>query len=87
MGAIITSHTGSFTIDLNGVSVDRSKARIKNEDIRSVVADTDGVTVEIIFTSGEIQAFPYQAIESIDGDTDISTQAILYDKMEAIIFS
>jgi hypothetical protein len=86
MGAIITSHVGSFTIDLNGISADRIKARIKTEDIRSVVADTDGATVEIIFSSGEIQAFPYQAIESIDGDTSITSQAILYDKMEVIIF-
>jgi hypothetical protein len=86
MGAIITSHVGSFTIDLNGVSADRKKARIKTVDVRSVVADTDNISVEIVFTSGEIQRFPYQAIESIDGDTNISTQDILYDKMETIIF-
>jgi hypothetical protein len=87
MGIVVTSHTGgSFTIDLNGLSADRTKARIKTEDIRSVVADTDGATVEIVFTNGEIQAFPYQAVDEIDGDTNISTQAILYDAMEFIIF-
>jgi hypothetical protein len=86
MGAIITSQVGSFTIDLNGISADRNKARIKTEDIRSVVSDSDNVSVEVVFTSGEIQRFPFQAIESIDGDTDISSQAILYDKIESIVF-
>jgi hypothetical protein len=86
MGIVVTSHVGSFTIDLGGLSADRKKARIKTEDIRSVVADADNACVEIIFTSGEIQVFSYAVVDEIDGDTSITSQDILYDKMEAIIF-
>ena len=86
MGIVITSHSDSFTIDLNGVSTDRKKARIKLTDVRSLVADTDNTTVEVVFSSGEIYSFPFQAIAEIDGDTAISSQEVLYNKMEAIIF-
>ena len=86
MGIVITSHTNSFTIDLGGLSADRKKARISYADIRSLAADTDDATVEVIFSSGEIYKFPFQAITSIDGDTDFDTQDKLYNKLEAIIF-
>jgi hypothetical protein len=86
MGIVITSHTDSFTIDLGGLSAERKKARIHFTDIRSLVADTDNATVEIVFSSGEIYSFPFVVVDEIDGDTNISTQDILYDKMEAIIF-
>jgi hypothetical protein len=59
MGMIITSDTSSFTVDLNGLSADRKKARIKICQVRSVVSDTDDISVEIVFTNGEIQVFPY----------------------------
>ena len=87
MGLVITSHTNSITIDLGGLSTDRKKARIKKSEIRSIVSDTDNMTVEIVFTNGEIQSFPFVVVDEIDGDTSITTQDILYDKMEAIIFT
>ena len=85
-GAVITFHADSFTIELNDLSNERKKARIKLLDIRSLVAGKDDATVEIVFSNGEIQAFPYQAVDDIDGDTNITSQAILYDKLEAKIF-
>ena len=87
MGIKITSHANSLTVDLRGLSQDRKKARIKFSDIRSLVADTDDATVEMVFSSGEIYSFPFVVVDEIDGDTDISSQNILYDKMEDIIFT
>ena len=87
MGMVINFHVDSFTVDLNGLSADRKRARIKFVDIRSLTELTDNVTVEIVFTNGEIQGFPYSAVTSIDGDTNISSQDILYNKMEAKLFS
>ena len=87
MGIKVTSHIDSITVDLGGLSADRKKARIKFSDIRSLVADTDNATVELVFSSGEIYSFPFLVVDSIDGDTDISSQDILYDKMETIIFA
>ena len=88
MGIVITTSTDglSFSIDLGGLSSDRKKARIKVGDIRSVTQSTDNATVEIVFSNGEIQGFPYTIVDEIDGDTNITTQDILFDKMEAIIF-
>lgn len=88
MGIVITSDLpkGYFEIDLGGVSADRKKAAICIKDIRSIVADTDNVSVEVVFTNGEIQVFPYTVVDEIDGDTDISTQEILYTKMKTIKF-
>ncbi len=82
----ITFHADSFTVELNGLSADRKKARIKLSSIRSLVADADDICVEIVFNNGEIQMFPYTAVDEIDGDTNITSQDILYDKMEAKIF-
>jgi len=87
MGIKITSHVDSMTVDLGGLSADRKKARIKNSDIRSLVADTDNATVELVFSSGEIYSFPFIVVDEIDGDTAITSQDILYNKMEAIIFA
>ena len=83
---VITSNTNSLLVELNGASPDRKKALIRISDIRSVAVDTDNATVELIFSSGEIYAFPFVAITSIDGDTNITTQEILFNKMTAIIF-
>ena len=87
MGMTITTHTDSFTIDMGGLSKDRKKARVKYNDIRSIVTDTDNETVEVVFSSGEIYYFNFNVIDSIDGDTNISSQDILYDKIEAILFA
>lgn len=86
MGATITFHTNSFTIDLGGINPDRSMARIKLDAIRSITKCTDGDSVEVVFRDGEIQGFPHQVIDDIDGDTNISSQDILYSKLEAKIF-
>lgn len=86
MGIVITNHTDSFTVDLGGLSADRKKARIKKSNIRSLVADTDDATVELIFTSGEIYSFPYTSVDEVNGNTDITSQDKLYNAMEPIIF-
>jgi hypothetical protein len=88
MGIVITSDLANncFEIDLGGLSADRKKATICTNDIRSVVADTDDATVEIVFTNGEIQKFPYTLVDEIDGDTAINSQDILYQKMKTIKF-
>lgn len=81
----ITTHTDSMTVDFNGMSQDRKKARIKYDAIRSIVADTDDASVEIVFTSGEIYKFPYTAIE---WDTVACTdQDDLYGKVESKVFA
>ncbi len=87
MGLTITFYADSFLVDMGGLSADRKKARIKFSEIRSLVADTDDATVEIIFTNGEIKGFPYTEVDEIDGDTDISSQDILFDKMETKLFT
>jgi hypothetical protein len=51
-----------------------------------VCAYTGDSSVEIVFTNGEIQKFPYTVVDEIDGDTNITTQEILYSKMVAIKF-
>ena len=73
MGIVITSNLAknNFEILLNGISADRKKATICLNDVRSVVADTDDATVEIVFTNGEIHKFPYTLVDEIDGDTNI----------------
>ena len=86
MGLIIITHTDSLTVDLNGFSKDRKKARIKYSDIRSLVADTDDMTVELVFSSGEIYSFPYVAVASVDGVTPTS-QDNLFELMEVKIFA
>lgn len=87
MGIVITKHTDSFTVDLGGLSADRKKARIRIATVRSIVADLDGVTVEVVFSNGEINSFPFVAVDSIDGDTDITSQDKLYDAMNLLIFT
>ena len=86
MGIVVTKHTDSITVDLGGISQDRVKARIKLDSIRSITQSTDTVTVEIIFTNGEIQGFPWMYVDSIDGNTDITDQDKLYNAMELILF-
>lgn len=86
MGLIITTHTDSLTVNLNGLSKDRKKARIKFSDIRSLVADTDDSTVELVFSSGEIYSFPFEAVESVDG-VQPTSQENLFDLMESKLFA
>ena len=86
MGMIITSDATTFCVNLNGLSADRKLAKIRISDIRSVVTDTDDASVEIIFSNGEIQVFPYTVVDEINGDTNITSQDILFNKIEAIIF-
>lgn len=86
MGVIITSTTDSFKIYLNGNSTDRKFTRTKYESIRSLVKDTDDECVEFVFNDSAIQYLNYTDVDSIDGDNDISSQDILYDKLEAKIF-
>lgn len=86
MGLTITTHTDSMTVDLGGLSTDRKKARIKFSDIRSLVADTDNATVEIVFSSGEIYSFPFQAVDSVDGVTP-TDQDHLFSLMETKLFA
>jgi len=85
MGLTITTHTDSLTVDLGGLSADRKYARIKYSDIRSLVADTDNATVELVFSSGEIYSFPFQAIDSVDGVVPVS-QDNLFQMIEAKLF-
>lgn len=85
MKAVITTHTESFTIELNDLATDpsqRKKARIDFKDIRSLAKRNDDKTIEIIFTNGEIKGMSYENIDEIDGDTDITSQSILYNKLE-----
>ena len=85
MGLVITTYTDSMRVDLNGLSADRKYARIKYSDIRSLVADTDDATVEIVFSSGEIYSFPYTAIDSVDGVTP-TDQDHLFTLIETKLF-
>jgi hypothetical protein len=87
MGMKITFNTNSFTVDLGGLSADRKKAIIHNSEIRSLVESTDTVSVELVFSNGEIQSFPYLVVDSIDGDTNIDSQDKLYNTMAAKLFS
>lgn len=82
----ITNHTNSFTVDLGGLSADRKYARIKYSDIRSLVADTDDATVEIVFSSGEIYSFPFQVVASVDG-VQPTSQDHLFQLMESKLFT
>ena len=88
MGAIITSDSASnsIRIDLDGLSTERKSSRIKLDHIRSIVPLEDDETIEVIFTNGEIYTVNYLAVESIDGDTNISSQQILNDKFDLIVF-
>ena len=86
MGLTITTHANSLTVDLGGLSADRKKARIKFSDIRSLVADTDDATVEIVFSSGEIYSFPFQAVDAVDG-VQPTSQEHLFSLMEAKLFA
>jgi len=86
MGVIITTHADSFSIDLNGVSNDRKKARIKYSDIRSLVADKDEKCVELVFSSNEIYYLDYNSIDELDG-TAPTDQDDLYSRLEAKIFA
>ena len=81
---VITNYTNAINVALNGASADRKEARIRKIDIRSVVMDTDNVTVELIFTSGEIYKFPYTYATSIDGVTPTSQQHA-YDIMNGLL--
>jgi hypothetical protein len=85
MGLKITTYADSMFIDLNGISADRTKAHIKFHDIRSIAACTDLLTVEVIFSNGEIKGFPYTAIEEFNGVAPTS-QDDLYNKIDAAIF-
>jgi len=87
MGIVVTKHIDSITVDLGGVSSDRKKARIKLDSIRSITESTDDITIEMIFTNGEIQGFPYTIVDSVDGNTDITTQDKLYNAMELVLFT
>jgi hypothetical protein len=86
MGLKITTHTDSMTVDLGGLSNDRKKARIKYSDIRSLVQSTDDVTVEIVFSSGEIYGFPFSVVDEVDGVAPTS-QDDLYIKIETKLFT
>jgi hypothetical protein len=86
MGLVITTHTDSLTVNLNGLSKDRKKARIKYSDIRSLVTDTDDMTVELVFSSGEIYSFPYVAVANIDG-VQPTSQEHLFELMEIKLFA
>lgn len=86
MGIIITSTADSFKIDLNGESLDSDFVRIRYSSIRSLKRSTDNETVTFVFDGGEHHLTNFNDVDSIDGDTAITTQVILYDKLEAKIF-
>ena len=86
MGLVIIGYTDSFEVDLGGVSQDRKKARIRKSNIRSITESIDGYSVELVFGNGEIQSFPYIYVDSVDGDTDITTQDKLYNAVILLIF-
>ena len=87
MGLVITTHTDSLSIDLGGLSSERKFARIKYNYIRSITKSTDDKTVSIIFTNGEIYGFSYELVDEVDGDTNITSQDILYNKIESKLFA
>ena len=84
MGIVIVSYTTAFDVDLGGLSADRKEARIRKNDVRSVVMDTDDITVELVFSSGEIYKFPYSSVDSVDG-TAPTDQAHLYSLMNTVL--
>ena len=86
MGLVITDLTNRFEVELNGLSADRKRARIRKASIRSVVEASDNSTVEIVFDNGEIQRFPYQVVDSVAGDTDMTSQDKLYLAVDTLIF-
>ena len=87
MGIVITTYTDSLSIDLGGLSSERKFARIKYNYIRSITKSTDDKTVSIIFTNGEIYGFSYELVDEVDGDTNITSQDILYNKIEPKLFA
>lgn len=87
MGLVITTYTDSLSIDLGGLSSERKFARIKYNYIRSITKSTDDKTVSIIFTNGEIYGFSYELVDEVDGDTNITSQDILYNKIEPKLFA
>lgn len=86
VGIKIVTGVNSLSIDLGDVSTERKYARIKYSDIRSLTKSIDNTTVSVIFSSGEIYGFPYTIVDEVDGDTVITSQDILFDKLESKLF-
>lgn len=84
--AVITFFNDSFKIELNDLTKDRKLAKIKFNSIRSLTLPNNDNEVQIVFSNGELHTLSYQQIDSIDGDTNISSQEILFDKFDAKLF-
>lgn len=85
---VITSYPTKviiFTNDLKSKFINRKQIAIYLDHlVRVELISNDNVEfVEIILSSGNPIQISFQDVDSIDGDSDISTDQILFNKLEA----
>ena len=80
-------YTGFAVIEFNDFTKSRKDAFIRKSDIRScnTANDENNEQVEVVFNNGDMFLMNYKAIFEIDGDTNISSQIILRDKLRTLM--
>ena len=86
MGIIITSTATELKVDFDGEHVEMKCEIIRLSNVIGIDQSTDNKSIDITFSSGEIQKFDYNKVDEIDGDSSITSQAILWTKIKDIIF-
>lgn len=85
MRIVMTSDADYVYCEFNGLHGEWDDAKLKRSSVRSVCKCKNDGGVEIIFTSGSDIILHYLAIESIDGDTAITSNDILRNKLRNLM--
>lgn len=81
----ITSDEDYVYIEFNNAAQEFVDSKVQRSAFRSVNKVIEDKGVEIFFQNGDMVLFKYQYIDSIDGDTNITNNTILRDKLRALM--
>lgn len=80
----VTSNTDFVDIVFNGIVNKFKDSRLRKSFINSVSTLEDG-KIQIDFSDGSAMELDFSSVDEIDGDTSITTNIILRDKLREML--
>ncbi len=81
---VITSTATHVELVFNTKAENWSKINIKRADISEVRQQTNCDSIIVFVFGGRDFSIKHQSVDEVDGDADISSQAILYTKLKGL---
>lgn len=83
--AVITSDADFVYIEFNLATTNWADVKVRRSMARSVCLMPEDSGVQIIWNDGNYTILKHQYVDSVDGDTNITSNEILRDKLRALM--